>query len=994
MSGGRRSAWCLVSWTLTAPVAGGDAVVTAEATKQYEMEKQRWERSNRFSLMIMQNSISIGIRGAIPYSKDDMPFNAKQYLASVEEQFKSSSKAQASALIMRMANAKYNGDGSVREHIMMMVDIAAKLKVMEMEISDGYLVHFIMTSLPPQYNAFKINYNSLKEKWTISELISMCVQKEERVRADRKDHANLVNHGKRAGSSKGPKCRFCKKHGHIQKDCEGFKNWLSKKGNYDVISFVDEYLYADYSPNSWCIDSGATVHITNSSQGFLTVQRLGKGERRIRVANGHEVDAEAVGTLPLILNSNSVLRLNNVLSVPRVGWGVIVVGWLLSPIISLLLNRLFSHPVYNMSRKLRDLEIHTVPSLKLTLRDVEEQKMLRGAATSWNKGSESDQATIDRLGKDLRSALYDADDILDLVDYHRKESKVIGGGMTSAGAGAGRPHGGGGTSGITGVLLLQCVCRWYRQLLAPPQFRGGADTRRRPAVLLPISDDAASSSSVSRVRRPLGWSRHLVVDMTNGFRSLCVAVILAARLCRDWSYEAVGVKTNLQLDGWSMELAAPWGPCQLHQLANWTTVVEEPQAAEAIWAPAGFPWVQYAPIDMFGTCSCFQQAYHVEESSGGRQHLVEQHYYYSPASQQHMHDDGQNRSEAVLKEENSGNNQLVVADGGGDPQIFNNGDRETTTTKIISMDSRASGVFQQAVHEYKVDVDLIEEKMHRYPACLGGVDKCYKVPRIVSIGPYHHHRAHLKQAEKVKHAAAIDLVTRSGRLLEDMYGEVASAADDARRLYDKDVMAASSDDDDDEEEEEHRSSSSDDYSCYQPPHLLSLLRYCTVGGGRRRRSHNRDKEQETRNAQTQKPNNRSVSISAMELAESGITLTPNKNNTTELSHMGLHQDGTLFAELYLAPLSLDHNRASYLVNMAALELCTVRSFSNAPDEEASAVSSYILVLAMLVNREKDVHELRARGLLLGGGGLTNQQALSFFTSLQGLRRGRCYLRIM
>ncbi|WVZ64182.1 LOW QUALITY PROTEIN: hypothetical protein U9M48_013744, partial [Paspalum notatum var. saurae] len=101
---------------------------------------------------------------AIPDSKDDVPFNAKQYLTSVEEQFKISSKAQASALIMRM----YNGAGSVREHIMMMVDIAAKLKGMEMEISDGYLVHFIMTSLPSQYNAFKINYNSLKEKWTIN----------------------------------------------------------------------------------------------------------------------------------------------------------------------------------------------------------------------------------------------------------------------------------------------------------------------------------------------------------------------------------------------------------------------------------------------------------------------------------------------------------------------------------------------------------------------------------------------------------------------------------------------------------------------------------------------------------------------------------------------------------------------------------------------------------------------------------------------------------
>ncbi|GKC65078.1 hypothetical protein Tco_1097676, partial [Tanacetum coccineum] len=100
---------------------------------------------------------------------------------------------------------KYDGVSGVREHIMVMSDMINKLEGINMEISEGFLVHFIMTSLPMQFGPFKINYNTQKEKWKMSELIAMCVQKEERIKVEKPDVVNVATtkSNKRKGSWKG-----------------------------------------------------------------------------------------------------------------------------------------------------------------------------------------------------------------------------------------------------------------------------------------------------------------------------------------------------------------------------------------------------------------------------------------------------------------------------------------------------------------------------------------------------------------------------------------------------------------------------------------------------------------------------------------------------------------------------------------------------------------------------------------------------------------------
>jgi hypothetical protein len=160
---------------------------------------EKWERSNRLSLMLIKSHISKSIRSSIPPSD-----KVKEYLNAIEEQCVSSDKALASTPMNKLLIMKHDKYRSVREHIMEMRDIAAQLKSLEIEILESFLVNFILNSLPVEYGLFKISYNTHKEKWSINELLTMCVQEEERLKHENLNSAHFVTHKK--GKWKKGKC--------------------------------------------------------------------------------------------------------------------------------------------------------------------------------------------------------------------------------------------------------------------------------------------------------------------------------------------------------------------------------------------------------------------------------------------------------------------------------------------------------------------------------------------------------------------------------------------------------------------------------------------------------------------------------------------------------------------------------------------------------------------------------------------------------------------
>ena len=54
--------------------------------------------------------------------------------------------------MLELTRIKYDGMGGVREHIMKMVDITARLIELEIPITKLFLVHHALNSLPSQFD--------------------------------------------------------------------------------------------------------------------------------------------------------------------------------------------------------------------------------------------------------------------------------------------------------------------------------------------------------------------------------------------------------------------------------------------------------------------------------------------------------------------------------------------------------------------------------------------------------------------------------------------------------------------------------------------------------------------------------------------------------------------------------------------------------------------------------------------------------------------------
>ncbi|CAA0839096.1 Unknown protein, partial [Striga hermonthica] len=282
------------------------ASLTEKSTIEEKQCFEKWERSNRLSLMIIKKSIPEIFRGTI---SDDITL-AKEFLVEIEKRFTKSDKAEMSTLLKTLITMRYLGKGNIREYILKMSNIASKLRALKLDLSEDMLVLLVLLSLPTQYDQFKVSYNCQKEKWTLNELISHCVEEEDRMKHKRAEEVHMVGTSKDPGgfkrkhkavkvetATKGPDpkvkpeeilCFFCKKSGHLKKDCAKYSAWRVKKGTFFNL-VCSEVNFASVPRNIWWLDSGSTTNISVSLQGCLSYRKPTDAERRIYFGNGESV---------------------------------------------------------------------------------------------------------------------------------------------------------------------------------------------------------------------------------------------------------------------------------------------------------------------------------------------------------------------------------------------------------------------------------------------------------------------------------------------------------------------------------------------------------------------------------------------------------------------------------------------------------------------------------------------------------------------------------
>jgi len=226
-------------------------------------------------------------------------------------------------LMRKLYQTKLKPDQDMQNYIRSTLEMVERLRGIGEEIPDFHIAALLLSGLPDSYETLVTALDARPDDELTLEYVKGKLVDEYRRRSDSSTSDNLESalkthdktkfKGKAAGSSSKPRetreCHYCKKPGHLKRDCRILKAKLSElekvnssqkarsavsDAESDSETHVAFTINVDkLSSNGWYIDSGATSHMTNDRSFFTEFSET--KPVKVTVANGQYMVSEGVG---------------------------------------------------------------------------------------------------------------------------------------------------------------------------------------------------------------------------------------------------------------------------------------------------------------------------------------------------------------------------------------------------------------------------------------------------------------------------------------------------------------------------------------------------------------------------------------------------------------------------------------------------------------------------------------------------------------------------
>lgn len=260
-----------------------------------------WMKDDIDAQRIIVTSVNEQILSLITYCSTSM-----EMLTKLEILFTQKSETSLHLLQQQFYSYSFNDADCMSANIMKLEKITHSMKALGEQIPDSMIMTKILMMLPKEYAHFYSAWDSVSsDQQTVNNLTSRLLLEEERLGNCRKiEDIALVTRKTQNDTLKSdakknrkwiPNCNFCKKRGHLMKDC-----WFRKKKENETPSQRRVALIGTSSMNidKWYLDSGASDHMSSRKEWFHQYTMFAE-PKSIRIGDGSYISAIGVGNIEI-----------------------------------------------------------------------------------------------------------------------------------------------------------------------------------------------------------------------------------------------------------------------------------------------------------------------------------------------------------------------------------------------------------------------------------------------------------------------------------------------------------------------------------------------------------------------------------------------------------------------------------------------------------------------------------------------------------------------